>query len=75
MSIEEAEKEEFDLVVCPGGMPGKTLNHIYTQIIFIVCVCVCVCECVSFLFRQCLTTDPCPQLLNITYIPIQEQST
>lgn len=23
MSIEDAAKEEYDLVVCPGGMPGR----------------------------------------------------
>jgi len=26
MTIEEAAKEEFDLIVCPGGMPGKILG-------------------------------------------------
>ena len=27
MTIEDAAKEEFDLVVCPGGMPGKSCKH------------------------------------------------
>lgn len=27
MSIDDAAKEEYDLVVCPGGMPGKSTEQ------------------------------------------------
>jgi len=34
MSIEEAAKEEFDLIVCPGGMPGKIMGSAVLVMMF-----------------------------------------
>ena len=34
MTIEEAAKEEFDLIVCPGGMPGKIMGSIVLAMMF-----------------------------------------
>ena len=34
MTIEEAAKEEFDLIVCPGGMPGKIMGSAVLAMMF-----------------------------------------